>query len=74
VISPVSSFLSSAPRRRRQSAFSVVPMPRRKIQCAFLSWLEANRDRFAVEIELGTRTDRVQEFSFAGINEAIKAR
>jgi len=47
-------------------------MPRRKIQCAFLSWLEANRDRFAVEIELGTRTDRVQEFSFVGINDAIK--
>ena len=41
-------------------------MPRRKIQRAFLSWLEDNRDRFALEIRLGTRTDRVQEFSFAG--------
>ncbi len=47
-------------------------MPRRKIQCAFLSWLEANRARFAVEIELGTRTDEVHEFSFAGINRAIR--
>lgn len=47
-------------------------MPRRKIQCAFLSWLEANRDRFAVEIELGKRTDEVQAFVFAGINRAIR--
>jgi hypothetical protein len=46
-------------------------MPRRKIQRAFLSWLADNRDRFALEIRLGTRTDRVQEFSFARINHAI---
>jgi hypothetical protein len=49
----------------------MVPMPRRKIQRAFLSWLEDNRARFALEIRHGTRTDRVQEFSFAGINHAI---
>jgi hypothetical protein len=49
----------------------MVPMPRRKIQSAFLSWLKDNRDRFALEIRLGTRTDEVQEFSFAGINPAI---
>ena len=47
-------------------------MPRRKIQRAFLSWLEASRDRFALEIRLGKRTDRVQEFSFAGVNRAIE--
>jgi hypothetical protein len=47
-------------------------MPRCKIQCAFLPWLNANRGRFAVEIELATRTDEVQEFVFAGINRAIR--
>ena len=46
-------------------------MPRRKIQRAFLSWLEENRDRLALEIRLGKRTDTVQEFCFAGINPAI---
>jgi hypothetical protein len=46
-------------------------MPRRKIQRAFLSWLEENRGRFTVDIALGKRTDTVQEFSFAGINPAI---
>jgi hypothetical protein len=49
----------------------MVPMPRRKIQSAFLSWLEDNRDRFALEIRLGRRTDEVQEFFLAGINPAI---
>lgn len=39
---------------------------------AFLFWLGANRDRFALEIRLGTRTDRVQQFSFAGVNRAIE--
>jgi hypothetical protein len=48
-------------------------MPRRKIQRAFLSWLEANRGRLALDITLGKRTDMVQEFSFAGINPAISA-
>ena len=47
-------------------------MPRRKIQRSFLSWLEENRTRFAIEIKLGRRTDRVLEFSFEGINNAIK--
>jgi hypothetical protein len=46
-------------------------MPRRKIQRAFLSWLEENLDRFALDVTLGKRTDTVQEFSFAGINPAI---
>jgi hypothetical protein len=46
-------------------------LPRRKIQRAFLSWLEANRGRLALDITLGKRTDTVQEFSFAGINPAI---
>jgi len=47
-------------------------MPRRKIQRAFLSWLEENRDRFAVDIRVGARTDEVQHFSFAGINPAFE--
>ena len=47
-------------------------MPRRKIQRAFLSWLEGNRSRLAVDIVLGKRTDTVQEFTFAGINRAIR--
>ncbi len=47
-------------------------MPRRKIQRAFLSWLEQNRSRLAIEIVLGKRTDTVQEFTFAGINRAIR--
>jgi hypothetical protein len=46
-------------------------MPRRQIQRAFLSWLEDNRGRFALDITLGKRTDTVQEFSFVGINPAI---
>jgi hypothetical protein len=46
-------------------------MPRRKIQRAFLSWLEDNRGRLALDITLGKRTDTVQEFTFAGINPAI---
>lgn len=47
-------------------------MPRRKIQRAFLSWLDENHDRFAIKIRLGKRTDRIQEFSFVGINSAIQ--
>jgi hypothetical protein len=46
-------------------------MPRRKIQRAFLSLLEENRDRFALDVTRGKRTDTVQQFSFAGINPAI---
>lgn len=46
-------------------------MPRRMIQRAFLTWLEENRPRFAIEIKLGRRTDDVQEFAFVGINSAI---
>ena len=46
-------------------------MPRRMIQRAFLSWLEQNRSRFAIEIELGRRTDTDLEFTFAGINGAL---
>jgi hypothetical protein len=46
-------------------------VPRRKIQRAFLSWLEENRGRLALDITLGKRTGTVQEFSFAGINPAI---
>ena len=65
------SRLFAAPRRRRELV-PMVPMPLSKIQRAFLSWLEENRDRFAVEIRLGARTDEVQEFSFAGINRAIE--
>jgi hypothetical protein len=42
------------------------------VQRAFLSWLEANRSRFAIEIKLGRRTDTVQQFAFAGINSAIR--
>jgi hypothetical protein len=48
------------------------PVPRRKIQRAFLSWLEKNRLRFAIEIKLGRRTDCVLEFSFVGVNSAIE--
>ncbi len=46
-------------------------MPRRKIQRAFLSWLEENRGRLELDIRLGKRTDTLQEFSFAGINGVI---
>jgi hypothetical protein len=46
-------------------------LPRRKIQRAFLSWLEENRGRLALDITLGKRTDTAQEFSFVGINPAI---
>ena len=46
-------------------------MPRRMIQRAFLIWLEQNRSRFAIEIELGRRTDTDLEFTFAGINGAL---
>jgi hypothetical protein len=46
-------------------------MPRRNIQRAFLSWLEENRGRLALDITLGKRTDTLREFSFAGINPAI---
>ena len=46
-------------------------MPRRKIQRAFLSWLEESRGRLALGIRLRTRTDEVLEFSFAGISPAI---
>ncbi len=49
----------------------MVPMPPSKIQRALLSWLEENRDRFAVKIRLGARADEVQEFSFAGVNRAL---
>ena len=37
--------LSVGARRRENSSSSMFPMPRRKIQRAFLSWLEENRDR-----------------------------
>src|SRR5437868_1997466 len=46
-------------------------MPRRKIQRAFLSWIEENRARFAIAMKLGQRADKVLEFSFDGINRAI---
>jgi hypothetical protein len=49
-------------------------MPRRKIQRAFLSWLQDNRGRLALDIVLGKRTDTVQEFSFAGINGSISGQ
>ena len=64
------SVASTAPK----SPPSVVPMPRRKIQRAFLSWLEENRGRLALDIRLGRRTDEALEFSFAGITPAIEAR
>jgi hypothetical protein len=48
-----------------------MPRPRRQIQRAFLAWLSANRERFALEILPGRRTDRVLEFSFVGINRAV---
>jgi hypothetical protein len=48
-----------------------MPRPRRQIQRAFLAWLAANRERFAVAIVLGRRTDHFLEFSFAGINNAV---
>jgi hypothetical protein len=47
-------------------------MPRRQIQRAFLSWLDANQDRFAVTIRLGKRTDGAWEFSFVRVNSAIR--
>jgi hypothetical protein len=47
-------------------------MPRRKIQRVFLNWLEQNRPRFAIDIKLGRRTDRLLEFSFAGVTPAIQ--
>jgi hypothetical protein len=34
-------------------------MPSRKIQRAFLSWLEENRGRLALDITLGRRTDKL---------------
>jgi hypothetical protein len=46
-------------------------MPRRLIQRAFLNWLDENRPRFALEINLGRRTDTDLDFSFAGITGAI---
>jgi hypothetical protein len=55
------------------SACPEFPVPRRKIRRAFLSWLKENRGRLALDIDLGNRTDTVQEFSFAGINPAIGA-
>jgi hypothetical protein len=67
------SFAAPSPSfgRRRYSFLSVLPMPRRKIQRAFLSWLEENQGRLALDVTLGKRTDAVQEFTFAGINPAI---
>jgi hypothetical protein len=47
-------------------------MPRRKIQRAFLTWLEQSRSRFAIDVKLGRRTDRLLEFSFVGVTPGIK--
>ena len=46
-------------------------MARRMIRRVFLIWLEQNRSRFAIEIELGRRTDTDLEFTFAGIHSAL---
>jgi hypothetical protein len=42
------------------------------IHRAFLSWLDANPSRFAVELEVGRRSHGALEFAFAGINGAIE--
>jgi len=49
------------------------PNARRRIQRAFLKWMQENRHRFLVPVDIRHRTDQCIELDFIGYNSTISA-